>query len=98
MTFADFQNSLALNAPPEGLSAALRALWHDGRNDWDRAHDVAQEIDDETGAWVHAYLHRKEGDISNAGYWYRRAGVAAATGSLPAEWRAIVEQLLTRLE
>lgn len=96
MTFADFQHSLDTHAPPADLSPALLALWHDGRNDWQRAHEVAQDVDDETGAWVHAYLHRKEGDESNARYWYRRAGVKPAIGALEAEWRAIVEALLVR--
>jgi hypothetical protein len=82
--------------PPDGLSPALLALWHDGRGDWERAHEIAQDIDDETGSWVHAYLHRKEGDIGNAHYWYRRAGVTPAKGSLEEEWRAIVEALLAR--
>lgn len=96
MSFADFQRTLASPVPPDGLSAGLLALWHDGRGDWHRAHDVAQEIGDETGSWVHAYLHRKEGDIDNARYWYRRAGMAPASGSLDNEWQAIVEALLVR--
>ena len=97
MTFERFEQSLEQDAPPDDLSHALQALWHDRRGDWDAAHAVAQEIDDETGAWVHGYLHRKEGDIGNARYWYQRARVAVATGPLDAEWRAIVEALLVRL-
>jgi hypothetical protein len=96
MTFADFQRSLDVPTPPADLSPALLALWHDGRHDWERAHEVAQDIHDETGSWVHAYLHRKEGDASNAQYWYRRAGVRPASNSLEAEWRTIVEALLVR--
>ena len=96
MTFPDFQHSLTSPTPPPDLSPALLALWHDGRGDWTRAHEVAQDIDDETGSWVHGYLHRKEGDESNARYWYRRAGVAAAAGPLDAEWRKLVEMLLVR--
>ncbi len=80
---------------PAGLSGALRALWHDMRGDWDEAHRIAQDVEDETGAWVHAYLHRKEGDLSNASYWYRRAGRPAATGTLEEEWRSIVSALLS---
>jgi hypothetical protein len=94
MTFVEFQQSLSHTTPPSGLSGALTALWHDGRGDWDRAHDLAQEIDDETGAWIHAYLHRKEGDEGNAHYWYRRARQKPASGALDAEWRQIVDALL----
>lgn len=94
MTPDAFLASLRNQLPPPGLSPALEALWYDGRDDWHRAHEIAQDIDDETGAWVHAYLHRKEGDIGNAHYWYRRASVKPASGSLESEWRAIVEALL----
>jgi hypothetical protein len=96
MTVDTIIESLHSAAPPAGLSPALLALWHDGRGDWNRAHDVAQDIDDDTGSWVHAYLHRKEGDEGNAHYWYRRARVAPATGALADEWRAMVEALLVR--
>jgi hypothetical protein len=77
------------------VSPALRALWHDARGNWDAAHAIAQDIDDPTGAWVHAYLHRKEGDSGNAAYWYRRAGQSEAGDSLKAEWERIVTTLLT---
>jgi hypothetical protein len=72
----------------------LRALWWDARGDWNRAHIIAQEVDDASGAWVHAYLHRKEGDLTNAEYWYRRAGKDAARDSLDAEWKRIAAALL----
>jgi hypothetical protein len=94
MTLDQFKATLSEHAPPAGLAPALVALWHDACGDWDKAHGVAQDIDDETGAWVHAYLHRKEGDLSNAGYWYRRAGKPPATGSLEAELDAIAAALL----
>lgn len=94
MSLQSFIDSLAADAPPSDLPPALVALWHDGRGDWERAHTVAQDIDDATGSRVHAYLHRKEGDEGNAHYWYRRANVRAASGSLEDEWRAIVEALL----
>jgi hypothetical protein len=81
-------------APPAHLGAPLRALWLDARGQWDQAHAVAQEGGTQDGAWVHAYLHRKEGDESNAGYWYARAGRPMATGSLEAEWREIAAALL----
>lgn len=90
MTFEEFTGS----DDPAALPAPLRALWHDLRGDWDKAHRIAQDIEDETGAWVHAYLHRKEGDLSNASYWYRRARRPVATGPLEDEWRSIVSALL----
>jgi len=93
MTLPEFTATLGQNTPPP-VSAALVALWHDAKGDWDAAHRVAQDIEDATGAWVHAYLHRKEGDESNAGYWYRRAGKAIARGALDAEWEQIVTELL----
>ena len=71
---------------PSNLPAALAALWYDGRGDWNAAHEAAQSDEGRDGAWVHAYLHRKEGDAFNAGYWYRRAGKPAATGTLDVEW------------
>jgi len=70
------------------------ALWHDARGDWDASHNVAQDVDDVSGSWVHAYLHRKEGDLANAGYWYRRARQPVATGSLKDEWVRIATALL----
>jgi hypothetical protein len=96
LTFAELKASLTAATPPAGLSAALLALWHDGRGDWDAAHRVAQDIDDADGSWIHAYLHRKEGDAGNAAYWYRRAGQPVATSSLDAEWEQIVTVLLER--
>ena len=93
MTFDQFKQTLTGTAPPN-VSSALRALWHDARGDWDAAHTVAQDIDDATGAWIHAYLHRKEGDLGNAAYWYDRAGQPIATDSLDAEWQRIVTALL----
>ena len=95
MTLEDFRLSLSAAEPPP-VAPALRALWHDARGDWDAAHAVAQDVDDESGAWVHAYLHRKEGDIGNARYWYGRAGRPEATDSLDAEWNRIVVELFQR--
>jgi hypothetical protein len=88
-----FRASLATPTPPGGLSGAARALWWDAKGDWEKAHHCAQEQDDEFGAWVHAYLHRKEGDAANAGYWYRRAGRSATTVTLASEWMEIVRAL-----
>lgn len=79
---------------PAHLGPALCALWHDARGDWDTAHTLAQEADDRDGAWVHAYLHRKEGDAGNAAYWYARARKPVAAGELDAEREAIARALL----
>lgn len=95
MTIDQLKATLTNPAPPAGLPPAVVALWHDARGDWDAAHRVAQDIDGADGAWIHAYLHRKEGDPGNAGYWYRRAGRPPAAGSLDAEWETIASTLLT---
>ena len=86
-----------LALPSEQFSGLLLALWWDGRGDWQMAHEIAQDIETSDGAWVHAYLHRKEGDTWNAGYWYRRAGRPAAKQTLRAEWEEIVVELLARV-
>ena len=83
-------------APPPALAGPLVALWWDARGDWTRAHAAAQAGEDADSAWVHAHLHREEGDLANAGYWYRRAGRPPATGPLPEEWAAIAGALLAR--
>ena len=93
MTLDEFKKTLTGSAPP-ALKPVLLALWHDARGDWERAHEVAQDVPDPDGAWVHAYLHRKEGDPSNAAYWYRRAGKPVADTSLADEWEAIVTAFL----
>jgi len=94
MTLQEFRSSLSRDDPPEHLSLGLAGLWWDAKGDWNRAHESAQQDEGPAGAWVHAYLHRKEGDLSNAGYWYRRAGKSAARGSLEAEWNEITGSLL----
>mgnify|MGYP001556236713 FL=1 len=94
MNLAAFKRSLADTAPPDGVGAALAGLWWDAKGDWDRAHDCAQAQDDKAGAWVHAYLHRKEGDPDNASYWYRRAGRKPSATPLVEEWEVIVRGLL----
>jgi hypothetical protein len=78
------------------FDGALLALWWDGRGDWGKAHEIAQDVAGADGAWVHAYLHRKEGDVGNAGYWYRRAGGAMTRGDLRIEWEAMVREMLGR--
>ena len=79
MTFSDFKHTLDADNRRRSSSPALTALWHDGKGDWEGAHTVAQDITSPDGSWIHAYLHRKEGDPSNAGYWYRRAGKPVGT-------------------
>ena len=91
MTLAEFEAAEACS-----LSGPLLALWWDARGDWAKAHEVAQDVETADGAWVHAYLHRKEGDAGNAAYWYRRAGRAAAKGDLRAEWEAMVGEMLRK--
>jgi hypothetical protein len=96
MDLKTYKDSLARDEPPSGLSPALEALWWDAKGDWDRAHELAQEGKDEAaGAWVHAYLHRKEGDFGNARYWYGKASRPPVEDApLEAEWEEIVRGLL----
>ena len=89
-----FRRSIAALQPPDGLSIALQALWWDAKGDWQKAHECAQQRDDHAGIRVHAYLHRKEGDQSNAAYWYRRCRMSPATGTLDKEWEQLVLALL----
>jgi hypothetical protein len=93
MTLEQFRATLSGETSP-AVEPALQALWHDARGDWDKAHEMANGVEDRTGAWVHAYLHRKEGDLGNAAYWYNRAGQPVATDSLDAEWDRIARALL----
>jgi len=93
MTVDEFRATLSSTTLPS-VSTLLLALWHDARGDWEKAHALAQDVDDASGAWVHAYLHRKEGDLGNAGYWYRRANQPIATDSLESEWDRIARFLL----
>ncbi|MEO5716682.1 MAG: hypothetical protein ABIT37_24600 [Luteolibacter sp.] len=97
MTAMDLSHSAASDAsPPDGISTAARALWFARAGKWDAAHDLCQEIPGAAGAWIHAYLHREEGDLSNAAYWYSRAGkpVPPPSLSLGDEWLAIAAVLL----
>ena len=94
MTFAEFLNSTAAEVAPAQLSVALQALWHDAREQWHEAHELAQEAGDRDGAWVHAYLHRKEGDETNAAYWYQQAGRPVSRADFRIEWETIVCALL----
>jgi hypothetical protein len=97
MSFADLQESIVRGpAPPAEATPAIQALWHDARGDWHAAHTCAQDDESPAGSWVHAYLHRKEGDLGNAGYWYARAGRKRppAALALESEWEAIARALL----
>jgi hypothetical protein len=93
MDLLAFRASLSAPEPP-ALSPALRALWFDAQGNWDGAHDSAQGDEGGAGDWVHAYLHRKEGDSGNAAYWYRRARKPVCKTSLDEEWAAIASELL----
>jgi hypothetical protein len=94
MDLAAFRASLSAVQPPASLGPALRALWLDARGNWEGAHDAAQADEGGAGDWVHAYLHRKEGDAGNAAYWYRRARQPVCRSSLDEEWAAIAGALL----
>ncbi len=94
MTPLGFRRSLSKSKPPAGLSPALVALWWAGKNDWDKAHKLVMAEDGAECAWVHAHLHRLEGDLENARYWYRQARRPAAVGEPADEWATIVAALL----
>ena len=94
MTPLGFERSLSKPEPPPGLSPALVALWWAGKDDWDKAHKLVMNEEGAECAWVHAYLHRLEGDLDNARYWYRQARRPAASGELADEWAAIAAALL----
>jgi hypothetical protein len=96
MDTISFKGSLAANKPPDEASVYLKALWYDAKGQWDTAHSLIQDVEDNNASWIHAYLHRKEGDIANAGYWYRRAGRKMPDISLEKEWEKIVADLIDR--
>ena len=91
----DLRATLSDAAPAADLAPPLQALWWAAKGDWSKAHNIVQDEESGDAAWVHAYLHRVEGDLGNAGYWYRRAGKPAATDALDAEWERIASALLT---
>ena len=94
MTLDDFRQSLGATEPPTGVAFALAGLWWDAKGDWKRAHESAQQDEGVDGSWVHAYLHRKQGDQGNAAYWYGQAGKPVCREPLDAEWLKIVRGLL----
>lgn len=94
MTSAQFFASLDQSQPAAELSPYLKSLWYDGKGDWENAHRIIQDIEDSTAAWIHGYLHRKEGDNGNAAYWYRKANKKISLLSLEEEWKEIVIALI----
>src|SRR5437868_536237 len=96
MNLGEFTASVACPAPPSDLAPPLRALWWAAQGDWEKAHKIVMKDESREAAWVHAYLHRVGGDVSNAGYWYRAAGKPIEDGALEREWNAIAAALLRR--
>ena len=94
MNMAAFMMSLEGALPAPDIGAPLAGLWWAAKGDWEQAHKIVQDDDSREAAWVHAYLHRVEGDLGNAVYWYRQAGQPAAKDSLQAEWERIAATLL----
>jgi len=95
MTLDEFRATLSDEQPPDSVHVALRALWLEAKGRWQTAHETVQQNEDPLSAWVHAYLHRREGDLGNAAYWYRRVGRAAPPMSLDEEWRCIAASVLS---
>ena len=94
MTYDEFIKSVEGDQPSAGLSETLISLWWDKKGDWDTAHSIAQDIPTTPGSAVHAYLHREEGVLWNADYWYSRAGRVRPDIPLEEEWKSLVEEML----
>lgn len=92
--YEQFLDTLEHDRPNTDWPQGLKALWYDAKGDWGSAHDIAEQMHDSLGSWIHAYLHRKEGDQWNAAYWYRRANRAVATCSLAEEHKSMVLSIL----
>jgi hypothetical protein len=92
--YTEFQNTLDLDSPPTHWTEGLQSLWHDAKGDWVASHNIAQDMHSPLGSWIHAYLHRKEGDEWNAGYWYRQANRPFSSLSFEEELKEIVEFVL----
>ena len=93
MDVQTLRKSLSQSAPPAGLSLYLQSLWYDAKGDWQQAHDLIQDLPDTGASWIHAYLHRKEGDQWNADYWYRKAGRKRPSSTLEEEWEELARNL-----
>lgn len=89
-----FKETLLHNDPPSNISVYLKSLWLDAKGDWNNAHKLIQDVTDNSAAWIHAYLHRKEGDIWNADYWYSKAGKKRPSVSLDEEWEQLLNAFL----
>lgn len=96
MTLKEFKDTLSESNPPQHISKPLKALWWEANNDWDKGHSIVQVMEEPDACWVHAYLHRVEGDLGNSSYWYRRAGREMPNISLKNEWDDIATALLRR--
>lgn len=96
MTLQEYKDSLKAENPPADSSRALQALWYAGKGDWETSHEITQEPGDANVDWVHAWLHRQEGDLSNANYWYNRAGRSMSGQTLEEEWDIIAQELLQK--
>lgn len=94
MDLVSFVASLNTDTPPEDISVYLLALWYDAKGDWEKSHTTIQHVDTKNAEWIHAYLHRKEGDIFNADYWYRRAGKKRPSVTLKQEWNELVTAMM----
>lgn len=94
MNLDEFKTSLSSQQPPEKASPYLKALWYAGKDDWETSHNIAQDIHDKSGSWIHAYLHRVEGDTFNANHWYNKAGRRMPGYSIQQEWEEIVKEFL----
>jgi hypothetical protein len=94
MTLSELTDSLSASYPPQEINVHLKSLWHDAKGDWNKAHELIQDEETKEAAWIHAYLHRKEGDLANATYWYHRAARPVYKKSLEEEWKEIVTAFL----
>lgn len=97
MTLEEFKQLSEKEPPPQVLPPVLQALWYDKKGNWDTAHEIVQNANDPDSAWIHAYLHRKEGDLTNARYWYRRSNQPEFKGGLDQEWEQIASMLLIKV-
>lgn len=95
-SYMEFEETLIQQSPSASWSEALSAMWFDVKGDWEASHNIAQDMHDNNGSWIHAYLHRKEGDKFNAGYWYRMAGKTFPNKNLEEEQRQLVEYFLAQ--